>query len=516
MSILHVHTRRDLSFHIPRCAPASGGVIRSKTSNCWNRHDPTAIPGRLTGRFMEFLIVLFSLALIVWMIPVIQSGRLLVIAMLVLGVGTIFGPSFFAFDGVIQISIDRMLWLAMWCMAVIGWRLGYVRLPRLSRIDWLVFGIAGWFLISSLCGGPLDSWQQPVGRWLFYVMMPISMYILARIVEIDLRDVRWLLAGSIALGIYLAATAVCEVAGIDALVFPRFISDSESWEFYGRGRGPLLNPSGNGFLMSISLVASIVAFIYSGRRGKLACLVVAITLLCGVYATLTRSAWLAAFAAAGVIVLIYSPRWARVLGLAAVVLVAGAAVAGYKDQLIRMKRDKHLSAGAAEKSIQLRPLLAIVAWEMFKDHPIVGHGYGQYKQRSGPYHDDASYGLPLKQAKPFVQHNIFLSVLVDTGLVGLTLFTACLISLAGVAWRLARESTGTPQRRWVGLLLLGTMTAYVGNGMIQDMSIIPMVHMYVFFLAGVAVTVYYQGFATQAARYSLAEPGMPAVDRRRG
>jgi O-antigen ligase len=464
---------------------------------------------------MDLLIALFSIACIVWMVPVIQSGRLFVIAMLVLGIGTVFGPSFFAVDGVIQFSIDRVLWFAMFCMAAIGWRMGYTKIPQLNRIDWLVLGIAVWFMLSALRGDLTQTSGSPAARWFFYIMMPIGMYVIARLIEINRRDVRWMIGGSIALGIYLAVTALCELSGIDALVFPSFIRDPELWEFYGRGRGPLLNPSGNGFLMSISLVAALIAFIYSGRRGKLVYPMIAIVILAGVYATLTRSAWLGAFSAAGLITLMNSPRWFRVFGLATVVLLGGASIAGFKDQLIRLKRDKNLSAAAAEKSIQLRPLLAIVAWEMFKDHPIIGHGYGQYTKRSGPYHNDVSYGLPLKRAKPFVQHNVLLSVLVDTGLVGLTMFASWLAMLAGVGWKLTRKAAGADERRWVGLMLLGAMTAYCSNGMFQDVMIIPMVHMFLFFLAGVAVTVCEKGLVAETAERSPAHAaGTVTADRR--
>ena len=70
--------------------------------------------------------------------------------------------------------------------------------------------------------------------------------------------------------------------------------------------------------------------------------------------------------------LVHSPRWVRVLGLAATVLLAGAMAMGLKEQLMAFKRDKALSAADAAKSIELRPLLAAVAWEMFKDKPQPG------------------------------------------------------------------------------------------------------------------------------------------------
>ena len=51
---------------------------------------------------------------------------------------------------------------------------------------------------------------------------------------------------------------------------------------------------------------------------------------------------------------IHAPRWVRVMGLAAVVMLGGAMALGLKDQLVRLKRDKHLTAADAEKSMQTR------------------------------------------------------------------------------------------------------------------------------------------------------------------
>lgn len=459
---------------------------------------------------MELVIALFMIAASVWMIPVVQSGRLIYVALGVLGVGTIFGPSFFAIDGPIQISLDRVLWAAMLGMAVVGWRMGYTRFPQLNRLDWIVLGTVAWLLISAILGGHKPTGTPPVARWLFYVAMPSGMYALARMVQVRRGDIRVLLASSIALGIYLSVTAVFEITGMHGLVFPRFITDPETWEFYGRGRGPLLNPSGNGFLISISCVSAIIGVIYANWRGKVVYGVLTAILLAGVYATLTRSAWLGALSAIGLVGLVYSPRWVRVLGLATVVILGGASAAGVKDQLIRMKRDKNLTAADAEKSVKLRPLLAVVAWEMFKEKPIVGHGYGHYFTHNDRFHNERSWGLPLDQARSYAQHNVLLSILVDAGLIGFAMFTAWLTMMAGIGWRLARQRESCTETRWIGLILLGTLMAYFCNGMFQDATIIPMVHMFLFFLAGVGVTVYQSGLAAECSRVA-SRAGAPAT-----
>ena len=444
---------------------------------------------------MGFLIVLFAIAMMMWFVPIARSGRMFSLALAVLGVGTVLGPSFFSYDGPIQISLDRMLFFMMMGLAAIGWRLGYVSVPKLTRIDWVVVSIVGFFFISASRGPDPATGTPPIARWLFYIAMPAGMYVVMRMVKINSRDIRYLLTGAIGLGVYLAITAVLEISGAHAIVFPRFIVDSEVWEFYGRGRGPLLNPSGNGILISLGLVAATLGFMKATyhRKAIYACLI--ICLLAGIYATLTRSAWLGGVAAIGIIFLAHSPRWVRVMGIVGVLVLIGSALTGLNEQLIRMKRDKNLSAADAEKSVKLRPLLAVVAWEMFKDRPITGFGYGHYKAHDKPYHAIRSYGLPLEQARKYYQHNVFLSILVDTGLIGLLLLISWMVILVSYAWRMARDRLAEPEARWVGWLFLGFLVAYLCNGMFQDATIIPMVHMYLFFLAGITVTVWQSGLA---------------------
>lgn len=449
---------------------------------------------------MEFLVVLFTIAGLVWLIPIIQSGRIFVIALSVLGMGTVFGPEFFHVDGPIQLSLDRLLWFGMFALAMIGWRMGYVNLPTLHRADWLVIGIVGWTLISAVSSPHQTTGTPPTARWLFYILMPSGMYGIARAIKIETRDIRWMLGGSIGLGLYLAVTALFEIYGLQELVFPRFIADEQTWEFYGRGRGPLMNPSGNGILMSIALVATSIGMLFTRGRGKAIYVGMTVIVLAGLYATLTRSAWMGGIAAIGLVAFIHSARWQRVLALAMVLLIGGASVAGLKDQLVRLKRDKNLTAEDAEKSMKLRPLLAVVSWEMFKDHPIKGHGFGHYFAHNDAYHNNRSYEMPLEQARTYAQHNVFLSLLVDTGLVGLLMFTAWLLMLGGIGWQLARQTCARPESRWVGLLVLGTMIAYFCNGMFQDVMIIPMVHMFLFFFAGVSVTVFQKGVVLTAPK----------------
>ncbi|MEM9825398.1 MAG: O-antigen ligase family protein [Planctomycetota bacterium] len=433
---------------------------------------------------MPLLIVLFAAAALVWATPMIRRGNVLVASALVLLLGTLFGPAFFAIDGPIQFSLDRVLWFAVAGLVAVQWRRGQLQADRMCRVDWIVVALVGWLFLSTLHGKPAPVNEPPLARWLFYVFMPAGMYAYARLSNADQRGLHTLVVGAAGLGIYLSVTAIMEIRGWHGLIFPRYIADPGIWEFFGRGRGPLLNPSGNGVLLAIGWAATATLFLRAGRRGKLLWGIAGLVIGLGVYATLTRSAWMGGLLALGAVVLFRLPRWVRVLGLASILVLGGAMVMGLKDQLLRMKRDENLSASAAEKSVKLRPLLAVVAWEMFQDKPLVGHGFGRYFSASGPYHTDRSYQMPLEEARPYMQHNVLLSLLVDSGLIGLSFFLGWVLVVMLIAWRISRSRDADPDSRDFASLVLATLAAYFINGSFQDVTIIPMINMFLFYAGG--------------------------------
>ena len=70
-------------------------------------------------------------------------------------------------------------------------------------------------------------------------------------------------------GIYLALTSLAEVRQMWAFVFPRYIGSTEYVEFFGRGRGPLLNPAGSGILQGLCLLGMLMRWPRASRIGQL-------------------------------------------------------------------------------------------------------------------------------------------------------------------------------------------------------------------------------------------------------
>ncbi|WP_417740154.1 O-antigen ligase family protein [Rosistilla oblonga] len=438
---------------------------------------------------MEFLGLLFALAAGVWGIYLAHRVSLQMLVLAVLIIGTVFGPNFFAINGPIQFSIDRILWFAMLGLFVVRCLRDGTRPIEMNRMDWLIVAFVGWLLLNLITTDAPRSGTEPLARWIFYAFLPLGTYFVARFSRLSRRELRIVQRTFIGLGIYLGLTALAEKAELKAVIFPRFIIDPEFVEFLGRGRGPLLNPTGNGFLLSIAFAAMLLAFQQRNRIAKFGYGFAMLAAGGGVYATLTRSVWIAAAAAVSLSQMNRISRGLRIWAVASAIVLAAVIAIGFGDKILHLKRDKNLSASAAAESIELRPMLAIIAWEIFKDHPLCGVGYGHYFDFNQEYAQAPQWEMPLRKATPYHQHNVLLSYLVDSGLIGAGLFTILVICWGFTGWQIARSSSACPEAQNIGLLMLATVSSYLLNGMFQDVSIIPMLNMYLFYVAGLTVSV---------------------------
>ena len=122
---------------------------------------------------------------------------------------------------------------------------------------------------------------------------------------------------------------------------------------------------------------------------------------------------------------------------------------------------------------------------MFSDRPLLGCGFGQYDREKMPYLADRSSDLPLEKTTPYVQHNAFLALLVETGLIGGGLFVLLLLLSIRNAWQLWSDECSTPIVRQTGILFLTLIGTYLPNALFQDTNIIDGLNLLLFFMAGV-------------------------------
>ena len=109
----------------------------------------------------------------------------------------------------------------------------------------------------------------------------------------------------------------------------------------------------------------------------------------------------------------------------------------------------------------MRPRIWAVAWEKFKQAPVLGHGFGREILAA----DFAPHTPPvLKHPQIRHGHNVFVDAALENGLVGLTLFVV-LLGLLG------REYAGylrRPALAPLGAIGLAVLVGFIAKSMTDD------------------------------------------------
>lgn len=412
-----------------------------------------------------------------------------IIAVLLLG--SVFGPDFINVKvGPIPITLDRIAWGGLILCFLIPYLGGRLPVIKTGWADLAFLGFLGYLAVNIATSDWKYKGLQPVAQWLFFYIVPAGLYFIARYLPDRESFAKIFTFAMIGLGVYLSVTALLEVAGIHALIFPRFIINSPMQEFLGRGRGPFLNPIANGIVLTICLASSLVWWNQFDHKQRIGILGFSALMLIGIFCTLTRSVWLSAGIVSLGFLWFFSPKKLKA-GLMMTVPVAGFLFFTVgKDKINSFKRDKNVSQADMAESIQLRPLLAVIAGRMIEDKPFFGHGFRQYQQTKRIYHFRDNSNLPVQKVLPFVQHNVFLAYGVDLGLVGLALYLSLLAFWSWKATWLLIDKNSPGHAKQAAAILLCIIICIVINGMFHDVACIPMLNHYVFCLAGWTVGLY--------------------------
>lgn len=445
-----------------------------------------------------FLLLLVGMIGLVWAIILFRNTGLIGGCLATLLAGSVFGYEFFH-AGVV--TSDRMLLALLAVMYFMHRNLFGLPARRVTRTDVVTILSFGALFGSTFS----NDWQfaayQPAATLLFFYAMPVALYWIASRCPVSEQAHGWIFGFFAVFGCYLSLTGICEVLELTPVVFPRYISNPDSFEFLGRARGPFLNPIGNGMYIIAGLLATLMWWPYVKKAHRPIVLGVAGLHCVGAICTMTRSVWLGAGVALVGIAALIVPKQHRLRVVFAAVLCGGVFLGVTGKGLLSFKRDKHLTAKETEDSAKLRPILAAFAFEMFRDNPVYGVGFGQYKRRNVEYLTSRRFDLPMAKAKTYVQHNVFLSILVESGLIGLLLFLLMLGLWSLDSWSLWAATELPLWQRQIGLFCLLMIGAYVPNGMFHEMSLIPMLNMLLFFGAGLT-----RNMHEQFADYSEGTP----------
>jgi O-antigen ligase len=297
---------------------------------------------------------------------------------------------------------------------------------RLDRVSWLMIALTTVVLISLL-GRPVDeaTWGVLAAKYLF----PFALFHLAQLVFTEEQRIRRLEVFALVVLAYLSFTAIASLLGLPELVFPKFILDPNLGYHIDRARGPFLQAVANG--VSLNMLALLVLHGY--QRGSLRSMKTALVLgsvPIATLATMTRSVWLS-FAGSLLGLLFIAKNLKARLAFIAVLTVAagGLGVVMATTDLGGVLGDRLQESAPVE----FRKAVNAGGWQMFLERPFVGWGFHQMPAELPKYvsefHDKVLY-----------PHNTYLEILVENGLLGLSLY-------AWLMWELWRLGRGKVQGR---------------------------------------------------------------------
>ena len=192
----------------------------------------------------------------------------------------------------LPIGLDRVLILGGLGALVLGVTVS-PRPPGVRKfraVEVLMVVLASMAIASALVVGSLTQSQG------FYALLdrlgivPFVAFALADRVFGTEEDRRFLVGVMTVVGAYLAVTAIFEIVGMTALVFPKYINDPLLGTHWGRARGPFLEAGANGLaLFECGVAAMVGVAIFRRRAVRLAGIAVAAGCGLGVLLTLTRA-----------------------------------------------------------------------------------------------------------------------------------------------------------------------------------------------------------------------------------
>ena len=273
-----------------------------------------------------------------------------------------------------------------------------------------VAGVAVAFIAagSAFANGTFD--KTGFYAWLDRLTIPLLMFVLAPIVFRTAVRRDLLLRVLVVIGLYLGLTAIFEVIGPHALVYPRFIMDPNVGIQFGRARGPFTESEADGLAMvQCAFAAAFAATRLPGRWKQVSVLTVGACSI-GVLLTLTRSVWIGSALGVAVVCLLTPALRKFLLPLA----ICFGLVIGVVLAVAPTVRSDASSQAGATRSVWDRENTDTAALRIIERHPLTGVGWVRFVDVSEQWVRQA-HGYPITNINIEV-HNVALGRAAELGL----------------------------------------------------------------------------------------------------
>ncbi|MCK6456253.1 MAG: O-antigen ligase family protein [Phycisphaerae bacterium] len=374
-------------------------------------------------------------------------------------------PFFFA------VTIPRLLIVVLVLLMLLMIAVGRLRVNMAWPVSGAITLIAVYFFVSAVVSGfdtrsPVTVHYRLIGGYLFpFTVFALILHGIEN--EISLRRIANFF---MLIGAYLTFTGWMEYFQVWALVWPRFIANPEVGIHWGRVRGPFVMSAAMGLALTYCYFNNLV--LLRQYRGVRRWMIYALNLLMLpiIFWTKTRSVWLG-FLLCSIVWVAYSKRrTSRAVWIA--ILFITAAVVGVINIENFLSEDRAKGGLTDIEPIYVRLGLAQITFNMFRERPLFGVGFGHFRDYAPQFATDPSSPF-YAFASSALEHNNLLSILAETGLVGIALYLALLVILARMSLalyrRLPETAVGFINRDLIVLYWILTL-AYLTDGMLRETS----------------------------------------------
>jgi len=391
-----------------------------------------------------------------------------------------------------NLTIPRLLIVVLALLWVTMWILGKVRLRRSEHVVPLMVLTLAYFTISAAVSGfetiavASVHYRLIGGYWFAFAVFFFVFHSLH-----SERQILNVLIFFFLVGAYLAVIGWCEHFDVWAPVFPKYIADPSVGIHWGRARGPFLVSPTMGVALTFCFFSNLVLTRKMSNLWRPAIYLVCLAILPVIFWTHTRSVWLGRIVAT-IIWMLYTRRhWSRVAGIC--VLVAAAVLVFYANMESFLSEQRSEGGWTDMEPIYMRLGLALISLKIFFQNPFLGVGFGHFRDVAPSYATDVntpSYEF----ASTAMEHNNFLSLLSETGLIGLVLFVVLLVILFRISYRLYKRLPTTaigPVSRDILVLYWILFAVYLVDGMFRETSVYPFTNSLFFAFSGLVVALHW-------------------------
>ena len=323
---------------------------------------------------------------------------------------------------------------------------------NLGGVHLLALGVLTVAGLSAVAAGTLST-SLGFFALLDRLAVPYLLFALAPLALRRSEDRLFLLQVMTCIGLYLGLTAIFEVIGPHALVFPRYILDANVGIGFGRARGPFVASEGDGLTLLAATFCGIVLLRVSPSPAwRRLCVCVVPIAVFGSLLTLTRSIWLGLVV--GILVLaVREPKLRRPIVVGAVIVAAVASITLlFSSSLAARVTDR----AETSRSVYDRRNTNSAAIRAITAHPLTGVGWAKFIDVSDQYVRQ-SRDYPLTRTNIEI-HNVVLSRAAELGIPGALLWIGSV--LMGPGMGVIRRPSNRSYHTW-RLVLTGTFASWL-------------------------------------------------------